>query len=264
MYTALIGFAPFGIILLGVAILGVFYFAGRLDQKTLEDVLMGLLTVVGAIWIVAIIVRIVCLNIVPYEKFEDVSGSSDPVASLLSGIADAETKACTLITRTNKFIKANQGHAGQLNPDLVTQAQEAALSAAGGDIVDCGASWPSGEAALTEADNRLTRLETTLNGFTGPTFLKTYNKTVPCPAVESFEDISGTPTLKSLNKRLTAVNTLMQTQEQKYLKPIDQKTEQLKKGQASDCDKKQGANTAMKNSIGATPTSTSTSTSAKS
>lgn len=256
MYTALIGFAPFGIILLGVAVLGIFYFTGRLDEKTLENVLMGLLTVVGSIWIIAIVLRMICLNIVPYEKFEDASGSSDSMATLLIGIADAEAKACSLITRTNKFIKAGQGHAGQQNPDLVTQAQQAALSAAGGDIVDCGASWPadiSGEAALTEADNRMSRLETTLNGFTGPTFLKTYNKTVPCPPIESFAG-EAKPTLKSLNKRLVAINALMQTQEQKYLKPIDQKTEQLKKGQASDCDKKQGAQTAMNNSITATPT----------
>jgi hypothetical protein len=258
MYTALIGLAPFGIILLGVAVLVVFYFAGRLDAKTLEDVLMGLLTVVGATWVIAIVLRLICLNIMPYEQFEDGSGSGDSVASLLTGIADAEAKACTLITRTNKFIKADQGHAGQQNPDLVTQAQQAALSAAGGDIVDCGASWPadiSGEEALTEADNRLTRLETTLNGFTGPEFKKTYNKTVPCPAVtESFADTKRS-TLKSLNKRLAAVTTIMQTQEQQYLKPIDQKTEQLKKGQASDCDKKQGANTAMSNSVGSTSSS---------
>lgn len=256
MYPSLVGLAPFAIILGAATVTGLFIFSGRLKPDDVGDLVFAIMMITAAIWVIAIVTQMVCLNFTPYEKFTDAPPPThkERVTTLFKGIAAAEKSACSLITRTNKFIAADQGHAGQQNPDLVTQAQAAAVAAAGGPLVDCDVSGTQ-EETLTDAENRLTRLETTLNAFTGPEIEKTYNNTVPCQP-EGFADVSGEK-LGELEKRLDAVQTLIQTQETKYLKPIDQKTEQLRKGQASDCDKQRGAKVAVttSNKTPATPSS---------
>jgi hypothetical protein len=203
----------------------------------------------GGIFIAIVLVMFVvgwsCDNIQVVEKFL-VEDASAELNSLWSEIGDVEKTVCTYITQADNFIKSAVGQPGADNPSLVTQAQQKAIAEAGGPITDCSASWVT--VSIDEAENRVSRIETTLNGFTGPQFESTYNKTVPC--TESFVDMSGNEQLKKridgLKERLTKIKTVAATQKKKYLDPINQKTEQLKKGQASDCDKKRGASTAVK------------------
>lgn len=242
MYPSLLGLAPFAIILIAAVVAALFMFSGRLTAEEASDIAFSVLMISAGIWVIAIFAQMICLNVRPYEQFEDASTHKEKEAALLAGITAAEKSVCTLITRTNKFIAADQGHAGQQNPDLITQAQQKAVAAAGGPLVDCDTTDVSG----SDAENRISRLETTLNNFTGPEIVKTYNNTVPCQP-EGFADNP------SLEKRLEAIQALIKEQETKYLKPIDQKTEQLRKGQASDCDKQRGAKTAVVTSNKAGP-----------
>jgi hypothetical protein len=206
---------------------------------------------------VLIVVRTFCGNIHPVETFvgQGINDTqTDPVQALWSGIAAAEEATCKYITRADGFIQNNEGKAGYDNPTLVSDAQQKARAAADGPLTDCTETWPTTlqdvssytlDQGLADADNRLTRLETTLQGFTGVIFQNTYNATVDCqmpqPTTEGFDT-----SLTTLQQRLTAVQAAIQMQQQKLLGPIDQKTEELKKGQVSDCDKARGKATAMK------------------
>ena len=214
---------------------------------------------------VFMVVTLFCQAIRPYEQFVDASGSivvptDKEIDALLKDITDTEAEVCHLITRTDKFIQNDVGKAGQDDPQAVQDAISAARQAVGGPLTDCTTEWPadvSGAAALDEADNRLTRMEATLKSYTGPEIEKTYNSTVPCQS-EGFQDGSGSETemdtFNALKSRLAAVRTTIQTQRTKWIKPIDDKTAALQRGEVSDCDKKRGAKTALAASNKAGPT----------
>lgn len=238
---------------------------GRLTPEDLSNIAVHAVALLGGLMLVFIVVRSFCGNVRPVELFVGqgiTDMDTDPVQTLWSGIASAEEAVCKYITRADGFIQNNEGKAGHDNPALVTAAQQKARDAAGGPLTDCTATWPpaltdvSGytlDQGLADADNRLTRLETTLQGFTGVIFQSTYNSTVNCTE-EGFDT-----SLASLQTRLAAVQATIQTQQQKLLGPIDQKTEEVKKGQLSDCDKARGKSAAM--NAPSPPTSTSPSTS---
>lgn len=186
--------------------------------------------------IVFVIVTHTCTSIRPTEAFADGSGSDvgdDTDTQLLNDITTAEKAVCELITRTDKFIQSDVGQPGVDTPALVSDAQQKARDAVDGGIVDCADL--SGDAA-----NRITRLEATLKSFTGPELQATYNKSVPCQ--EGFSDSD------SLRARLTAVQATLTSQQQKLLKPIDDKNAALQRGEVSDCDKNRGSKTAVASS----------------
>lgn len=250
---------PLGVLTLSVLALGVIIAIqrNRLTGDDMDTIVMHLGALTLGLMAVLIVVRTYCGNIRAVELFvgQGINDTqTDPVQALWSGIAAAEDATCKYITRADGFIKNNEGKAGHDNPSLVSDAQQKARAAAGGPLTDCTASWPATlqdvssytlDQGLADADNRLTRLETTLQGFTGVVFQNTYNATVACqmpqPTTEGFET-----SLASLQQRLTAVQAAIQMQQQKLLGPIDQKTEEVKKGQLSDCDKARGKATAMK------------------
>lgn len=256
----LIGALPFLLIVAAAIGVGLTYLSAKFTIDDMGEIMIA----VGTILMVSVVVMVFVTQfsgaIRPYEQFADISGltvlhtENDEIQQLLVSITEAEADVCNLITRTDKFIQSDVGKAGSDNPALVAQAQEKARAAVGGPLTDCGASWPdvSGAAALTEAANRLTRMEATLKSFTEPELESTYNRTVPCQ--EGFADVSGESVLAPLKARLAAVQTTIQTQKTKYLKPIDDKNAALQRGEVSDCDKKRGAKVAVTASVtGKTP-----------
>ncbi len=235
---------PYILISMAAIFVGAIYVIERAPTTVLGEVAMDVLWIGLVMYIVAIFVASVSMMIHPWERFTDMAATmvTDPVTQLLTDIGTAEKDVCDLITRTDKFIQNDVGKPGHDNPQLVTDAQQKARAAVGGPLTDCGASWPvdvSGEAALQEADNRLTRMEATLKSFTGPELQATYNKTVPCQA-EGFDN-----QVSALQARLTAVQGTIRDQQQKLLKPVDDKTAALQRGEVSDCDKKRGGNVAV-------------------
>ena len=173
--------------------------------------------------------------------------SGDSLTTLLNGISDTEQQICDLITRVDKFIESDLGKKGHDDPSLVVAARAAARPAE--PITTCPTSPFSTDLSesvlLADADNRITRLETTLSGLTGPQLQKTYNRTVPCPAVENFTDAAG-PTVETLQARLDAVRAILASQKSKLLKPIDDKNERIQRHELSDCEKREGSKTAIK------------------
>ena len=169
-----------------------------------------------------------CYTIHPIEAFQDVSGAvSVDNPTLLTDLAAAEDATCKLITRVDGFIQNDLGPSGQADSQLILAAQMKARD--GVAMVDCSAT----EAALEDVPHRLTRLEETLRSFTAPELQRTYDTTMRC---EGF--VGAPPTNR---ERLTAIQATIRDQQTRLLAPVDQKTEDLQRGIASDCDKRRAA-----------------------
>ncbi len=262
-------------ILVGLFLAGV-YLLSKITREDQKFIGKSFAVVAGIVFVVMVFIGTVCMNIRPTEQFEDMH-SADPteaesqkllaeeqtsIKALLSGIGAAEVATCKLITRVDNFIKGDVGKPGLDDPTLVTQAQQKARDIAGGPIQTC----PPEDSAdidivssIDDADNRMARLENTLNSFTGPKLKATYNKTVPCAGAEGFVDAvgAGEPTpldkIKALQKRLEVVQSIITNQQTQYLKPIDDKTAALQRGEVSDCDKGRGMKTGIKSATATAP-----------
>lgn len=228
-----VGFVPLVIVGGALVIVGVLFFFKRLTATDLEEILEALVFFAGGILGIMIIVRFLCMNIHPKELFED---AVSPITKLWSDIDAAEKAVCEYMTRADGFIQSRIGKPGVDNPDLVAQAQAQARAAAGGPITDCSGTYASAD--LDEAENRIARLEMTLNGFTAPVFQEAYKASNTC---ESFADVSDAR-LTDLQKRIASVQQLITFQKRKFMDPIDQKQAALQRGEVSDCDKKRGGN----------------------
>lgn len=189
-----------------------------------------------------VLMQLTCYTIKPIEQFITENENEQEKKFKLE-LSNTESNVCNLITRVDSFIRNDIGHAGIENPSLITDAQTAARN--GIDIVACN----NGDTTENdnEIDHRLTRLEETLRSFTGVELQKTFQKTMTCEGFIGGESESEHKEKQTLppsteqKKRLSAIQELLAHQEQKLLLPIDQKTEDLKKGIVSDCDKKRAA-----------------------
>ncbi len=205
--------------------------------------------IIGATLFTLILSMILCFTCQiphPAEAFQDVSSNTPTVDQLQSSVTDAEEAVCKFITRADQYIKSDVGPAGDKNPTLVSEARQKARTNI--DLVLCSDGAPVANNSdsnndLTALENRIARLESTLSGFTGVVFKKSYDETVPCK--ESFVAVAASPA-DELARRLTAIQQTIQDQQTKYLDPMDQKTKDLRAGKASDCDKRRGAMTVVK------------------
>jgi hypothetical protein len=179
---------------------------------------------VAIIMLTLFTVCVLCFRAMPREAFEDLSGDS----ALLTDIAAAEEAVCKLITRVDGFIQNDVGPAGVDDPSQVVAARAKARQ--GVAMVDCSGTQE-------DAAHRITQLEETLRSFTGPELQRTYDTAMKCEGFQSGSTAAGVP---SLRDRLSAIQKTLQDQQTRLLAPIDQKTEDLKKGIASDCDKRRG------------------------
>jgi hypothetical protein len=190
---------------------------------------------IGIFFMGSILLCLLCFRAIPREAFVDGSGgATEDDTALMTEITAAEEAVCKLITRVDGFILNDVGPAGQKDPGLVTAAQSKARE--GVDMVACPVSSTGAEGhEPVDAAHRITRLEETLRAFTAPELQRTYDTAMKCEGFASGSDAAD------LRTRLTAVQATLQDQQKRLLAPIDQKTADLHKGIASDCDKRRGA-----------------------
>ena len=167
-----------------------------------------------------------CSNIQPMEHFD--SSVCDGAASMEDKITCAELQVRKLITRADAFTEGNLGNDGQLQPRLVADALGKTRSDAGGPLIDCSPGHTG------DFENRLTRLERTLQAFTEPIFKQDASASNTC---EGFGGFAGVVAPPSNEERIAAILSLIQHQQTKYLKPIDDKVAALQRHEVSDCDK---------------------------
>jgi hypothetical protein len=248
MESLIVSGTPYILIGLSVLFVGAIYAIQNAPTTAIGDVMKDVAMIGMIVFLTLVFVGSFSMMIKPRELFVDGDTGVNPITQLLAGITAAEKDICNLITRTDSFIQSDIGKPGHDDPQLVTDAQQKARAAVDGPLTDCAAVWSdvSGDAALQEADNRLSRMEGTLKSFTGPELQTTYNKSVPCQTEGFSNQTEGfADPLTDLQNRLVSVKDTITSQQQKLLKPIDDKTAALKRGEVSDCDKKRGSKGAI-------------------
>jgi hypothetical protein len=222
-----IGALPYLLILGALVLMSVFFFLTKLTMEDMTEILVAM----GTIWLVVILVLLfishVCMSISPVEQFADADFD----------IEGTEAAVCKLITDVRNFITSDIGQPGQADPSLITAAMQKAIDAVKGPITTCPEAPASAPAPSDPAiiEDRLARMERTLEQLVEPQFKYTYDKAMTC---EGFA--SGTP-----QERLTAIQATIATLKARYLDPLDQKQADLQAGHLSDCEKRKAANTAI-------------------
>lgn len=242
LIISLVGMSPFIIPMVFAIVIWTNKIASRFTAEDTKQIVMLIAVAMMVLGGVLLFIGTTCMEIRPTEHFANGAEikHDKEVKALLHEIELADTEVCKLMTRADHFIQGNVGHPGIENPSLVTDAQKKARGE--GPIVEC---TKNEHITLEEADNHLTRLENTLQAFTGPTLQTAYNNTVVCK-----EDFVGTKSpviqLKHLQDRLQRVTETIKDQQKRLLDPIDEKTAALRRGEVSDCDKRRGAKTQLK------------------
>jgi len=204
-------------ILIAIALV-VTYALFTMNSTVASEVAAEILLAMGAIWLVVMTVLMFmsrfCIEIRPIEQFLD----KDEVTK-------TEAAVCKLKEHVRTFVASELGQPGQDDPSLITRAMDV-----GAPTIDC-----TGGPLLLE--ERLTRMERTLNELAEPVLKKAYDRTMTC---EGFEDAYPDPDL-----RLKNIQAKLYTLTKKYLDPLLQNQSDLKKGIVSDCNKRRAANAAV-------------------
>lgn len=204
-------------ILIAIALV-VTYALFTMNAALASEVVAEILLAMGSIWLVVMAVLVFmslfCMEIRPIEQFLD----KDEVTK-------TEAAVCKLKEHVRTFVASELGQPGQDDPSLITRAMDV-----GAPTIDC-----TGVPLLLE--ERLTRMERTLNELAEPVLKKAYDKTMTC---EGFVDAYPDPDL-----RLKNIQAKLYTLTKKYLDPLLQNQSDLKKGILSDCNKRKAANAAV-------------------
>ena len=222
-----------------------------------------LLVVVTILICTLLLVTLCCMAVHPYDGFEDYTNISAAVTA-------AEIRTCKLIARADIFLESDIGGKGMetdeegnskstpMHREYVLTAQRAARAPANNNIVECGM------VSAADIDVRLTRLEATLRQFVSPVLLRTFDSgmnssmactvtRIPCheqmalftndkkrPIDESMfmwtSDPKGDP-----KNRLTNIVEALNCYEKRILNPLDEKVARMKRGDLSECEKKNAA-----------------------
>ena len=239
-----IGARPYLLMFGALVFTSVFLFLTKLSLEDITEIIGAM----GTIWLVIILVLLfisrVCMSISPVEHFADMNSSIE------SDVEKTEATVCKLIQDVRNFITADIGQPGQDDPSLITAAMQKAVDAVNGPITICiTASEELNDTNKPDnlsIDDRLTRMERTLDQLVEPQLKLAYDKSMTCEgfASDSLDSVSETVESKQ-KERLAAIQTMIATLTKRYLDPLDQKQADLKAGQLSDCEKRKGANTAI-------------------
>ena len=214
---ALLAFLPF--LIIGVALIATFALF-VLDAALTSEVITELLISMGSIWLIIIAVLLFvsfyCMEIHPIEHFADT-------------IDQTEAAICKLKEHIRTFVASDLGKAGQEEPTLISQRMNV-----GSPTVACDSTTQ-----LT-MEERLTRMEITLDKLAEPELKKTYDATMKC---EGFATPLANP--NDPKDRLSAIQTKLSTLTSMYLDPILQNQRDLQNGILSDCNKKRAADAAI-------------------
>jgi len=232
-----IGALPYLLMFGALVFTSVFFFLTKLSLEDITEIIASM----GTIWLVIILVLLfvsrVCMSISPVEHFVDAEADLDKT----------EAAACKLITDVRNFITADIGQPGQDDPSLITAAVQKAVDAVNGPITIClTESTSTATPNQLSIDDRLARMERTLDQLVEPQLKLAYDKAMTCEgfASDSLDSVSETVESKQ-KERLAAIQATIATLTKRYLDPLDQKQAELKAGHLSDCEKRKGANTAI-------------------
>jgi len=221
-----VGMLPFFVIILSFVILAIIALLMGAPKDALADLSGPMVAIVAIIVGVLLFVSLVCARIQPIELFV----TPDPIATL-------EGEVCALAKTTNDYIGSDVGTAGLDNPSLVTAAQSQAVAPAI-PITDCSGCTDCSGLPLEE---RLRRMERTLDLFVEPVMKRACIKAGICPPIEPFVDTIVQLQQQDQQKRMDAIALHIKKIKTLYVDPMDKKRQELQGGTASDDDKQKGA-----------------------
>jgi hypothetical protein len=219
-----VGVLPFFVIILSFVILAIIALLMGAPKDALADLSGPMVAIVAIIVGVLLFVSLVCARIQPIELFV----TPDPIATL-------EGEVCALVKTTNDYIGSDVGTAGLDNPSLVTAAQAQAVAPAI-PITDC-----SGCTDCSGSEDRLRRMERTLDLFVEPVMKRACIKAGICPPIEPFVDAIVQLHQQNQQNRMDAIALHIKKIKTLYVDPMDKKRQELQGGTASDDDKQKGA-----------------------
>jgi len=238
-----LGFLPFMLILGGFAIMGSVMFLVKLSANDMTEILLAM----GTIWLVTIVVLIfvsnVCMSISPVqERFHVSHGNRNYTSNEIQerfhvsqsvdiqAFNTAEEAICDMMASTISYIRNDAGPQGQ---SAITVAIQQAITNAGGPVTQCPPIAATDATSETELDERLTRMENSLNGLVAPEAKRTFAAT---QCTEPFSDAGS---------RLASIQQTIKSLQSQYLDPIQQKQRDLQCGRLSECERKKGATVAL-------------------
>ena len=244
-----IGTLPFLLILGAFITMGVFFFFVQLTASDITEILLAM----GTIWLIVMLVLIfvtqVCMSISPRERFVD---KETPLQAFLDSFAKTEATVCTMVDAVVKFIESDVGQKGQDDPSLNQKAINDALSNVDGPITTCPP--PS---SVNDYNDRLSRMQRTLDQFIKPELKKTYDKVFDQKGCDNF--VGSMVPIEPFDNpesefimmvaQLQIIQSTIVSLTNQYLAPIQQKQKELQSGKASDCDKKKGAHSSVGSSL---------------
>jgi hypothetical protein len=262
------------VIVAGVALLM------RLNEESVMELMFSVAIILLGVVFTLAIVGSVCMNIHPYERFDNpvVAGEAaakpavDSMEKLVADVTTTEADVCKYLTRSDQLIQNNVGPPGQNDPNLVAVAIQDARSNAKGPLTECSGNGntdktPPDPSALSV---RIAKMGRSVGLYTGPTILNAFDKLDTCKTgsgsssgssssrsdsgvatTESFDDMPAIspPSLSQLRFQLKQVQDAMAKQK-KWLDAIDAKTDALSRGELSDCDKQAGSQAAQTSVVG--------------
>jgi len=221
----MLGFAqaiPAVLIAGAVFTVGIVYLIQQVDPDLVAEAMFTVAVCLLVVFFVAALVGGNCAVITPTEKFVD-GGAATGADSLEQAVAALESDVCDLITRADEYIQSEVGPAGNDNPSLVAAAKESARKAVGKDIVECP------PAAHGDLQNRLQRLEQTLNSFTQSPIRSAWIRSDTC----------ASPVEKENKERVEAIKSRI-AQQKGWIDAINEKVAAMQRGEISSCDKAKG------------------------
>ena len=226
----LIGLLPVLFIVGAFLLLGASMVTLKVPDGLIEELIINTGIIVAVVVVVLLFISHMCARIRPIELFEDKSEDTK--------LKEAEAEVCKLVTEAYNYIQADIGMAGIDRPELVTEAKQKAMTAASvaGPILGCPV--PTDNEGL-QPEERLDRMDRTLDRFVEPELKKGCIKAAICIADEGFED--PPPQTLDVDQRIKAILTKAETIKVQYLDPMKQKQADLQSGKASDSDKQRGA-----------------------
>jgi hypothetical protein len=234
-----IGALPYLLMFGALVFTSVFFFLTKLSLEDFSEIIAAM----GTIWLVIILVLLfvsrVCMSISPVEHFTTSSIDVD--------LEKTEAAVCKLIQDVRNFITADIGQPGQDDPSLITAAMQKAVDSVNGPITICLTESIDKADKADKTDNlsiddRLARMERTLDQLVEPQLKLAYDKAMTCEGFADSETVDPVPKQK---ERLAAIQATMDMLKKRYLDPLDKKQADLKAGHLSDCEKRKGANTAI-------------------
>jgi hypothetical protein len=227
---------PYGIIVAAMIIVGFLSILTRVPGPVATELAVAVGTIALVVMTAVVIVTTFCVQIRPIEEFVD---------AVVVETAETEGRICALIKKTDEFIKNEVGIAGIDNPRLVS-AKRAELAAAAEPMLVCDA-FADYECILKKKEapiddeERLSRMERTLMRFVYPEIRKA------CAAA-SCDRPCETLTLATADTvagRLAAMNDVADGLD-RQIDIIDEKTDSLRRGELSDCDREKGMDVGSK------------------